>query len=261
MDGSISIAALQASAEERGTLPAPDHVVILGLGPSLDAYVDLAKRAGGRHAVSDEVWGINQVGDVIRCDRIFHMDDVRIQMLRAEAAPDSNIARMLEWMRCHPGPIYTSRAHPDFEGLVEFPLQDVINSCGFAYFNSTAAYAVAYAVHIGVKQISCFGFDFTYPNAHKAERGRACVEFHLGIAAARGIQIGFPAATTLMDAGAPDEERVYGYDTLDVEMDGGGDHPVVVTFKPKEAIPTAAEIERRYCHSRHPVHLMRKDLP
>lgn len=261
MDGSIKTAALEAPAEERGIPPVPAHVVILGLGPTLDAYVDLAKRAGGRHAVADEIWGINQVGAVVACERTFHMDDVRIQMARAEAAPDSNIARMLEWLRRHPGPIYTSRAHPDFPGLIEYPLQDVINSCGFAYFNSTAAYAVAYAVHIGVKQISCFGFDFTYPDAHKAERGRACVEFHLGLAAARGIAIGFPAATTLMDAGAPDEERVYGYDTLDIEMDGGGAEPVKVRFKPKEVIPTAAEIERRYDHTRHPNHLIRKEEP
>jgi hypothetical protein len=40
------------------------------------------------------------------------------------------------------------------------------------YFNSTAAYAVAYAVAIGVEQITLFGFDFTYPNAHQAEQGR-----------------------------------------------------------------------------------------
>jgi hypothetical protein len=51
-----------------------------------------------------------------------------------------------------------------------------------AYFNSTAAYAVAYAIHMGVKKISVFGMDFTYPNAHDAEKGRACVEFWLGIA-------------------------------------------------------------------------------
>jgi hypothetical protein len=40
-----------------------------------------------------------------------------------------------------------------------------------------------------VKKISLFGMDFTYPNAHDAEKGRACVEFWLGIAAARGIEL------------------------------------------------------------------------
>lgn len=237
-------------------LAVPERVVILGLGPSMEEFVRHAKMAGGRQAICDEVWGINAAGDVVNCDRIFHMDDVRIQEIRAAAAPASNIAQMLKWMRTHPGPIYTSRAHPDYPGLVEFPLQDVINSCGWSYFNSTAAYAVAYAVHIGVKQINVFGFDFTYADSHKAEKGRACVEFHLGITAARGIKIGFPATTSLMDSIAPVEERIYGYDTLEIEMAGQDDGPVSVTFKPRQALPSAEEIEARYDHKKHPNRLV-----
>jgi SAM-dependent methyltransferase len=239
-----------AEPEHRDT--APNHILILGLGPSLEGYVDIAKRLGGRHAFCDEVWGINAVAGVVQCDRVFHMDDVRIQEIRAAARPESNIARMLDWMRRHPGPIYTSRPHPDYPGSVAFPLEEVINSCGMAYFNSTAAYAVAYAVHIGVKQISLFGCDFTYARAHDAEKGRGCVEFHLGIAKARGIQIGFPANTSLMDACAPVEERIYGYDTVTLDFEGGDDEPVRVTMTPRDHLPTAAEIEDRYDHGKHP---------
>ena len=235
----------------------PEHVVILGLGPSLEGYIDLVKRLGSRRKLADEAWGINAVIDVIACDRGFHMDDVRIQEIRASAAPESNIAAMLPWLRAHPGPIYTSRPHADYPGLVAFPLEEVINSCGVAYFNSTAAYAVAFAVHIGVKKISLFGCDFTYPNAHQAEKGRACVEFHLGIAKARGIAIGLPPNTSLMDAIAPNEERLYGYDTVDIMEDGGGDEPLRLSFAPKATLPTAAEIEARYDHSRHPSPLVR----
>jgi hypothetical protein len=216
----------------------------------------LAKRLGGRKALCDEVWGINAVGGVIQCDRIFHMDDVRVQEARARAEPDSNIAKMADWLKTHPGPVYTSYVHPDYPGLVEYPLEDVINSSGFAYFNSTAAYAVAYAVHIGVKHISCFGFDFTYKNSHKAEKGRACVEFHLGIAKARGIEIGFPECTSLMDANAPIDERIYGYDGFSLDFEGGGDSPVKV-IKTAKDIPTASEIEKRYDHSAHPNRLVK----
>ncbi|MGX9145929.1 class I SAM-dependent methyltransferase [Mesorhizobium sp. 128a] len=230
---------------------APEHVCILGLGPSLEAYVDLVKRLGGRHAFCDEVWGINAVGGVVQCDRVFHMDDVRVQEVRAAAKPDSNIARMLEWLRVHPGPIYTSQVHRRYPGLVEYPLEDVINSCGWAYFNSTAAYAVAYATHIRVKKISMWGFDFTYANSHQAEKGRACVEFHLGIAAERGIEIGFPAMSSLMDANAPLADRLYGYDMVDLAFqDTGKRH--VVTMTPHDRLPAAEEIEARYDHARHP---------
>lgn len=233
-------------------LAKPGSVVILGLGPSLEAYVDVAKRMGARRKLADEVWGMNAVGDIIQCDRVFHMDDVRIQEIRAAANPESNIANMLTWMRTHPGPIYTSRGHPDYPGLVEYPLEDVINSCGIAYFNSTAAYAVALAVHMEVKNIALFGCDFTYPNAHDAEKGRACVEFHLGIAKARGIIIGLPNNTSLLDGIATKQDRIYGYDTLDLEIVEDEHGITRVTKTPHDRRPTADEIEARYDHSKHP---------
>ena len=84
------------------------HVTILGLGPSLSQYADVCKRLGGRRAFSDEVWGINALGDIFMCDRIFHMDDVRVQEQRAKAAPQSNIARMVEWLKTTTTPVVTS---------------------------------------------------------------------------------------------------------------------------------------------------------
>jgi SAM-dependent methyltransferase len=88
---------------------APKHVAILGLGPSLDQYLELTKRAGGRHRFCDETWAINALGDVFACDLVFHMDDVRIQEIRATAQPDSNIAAMVQWLKNSPVPVITSR--------------------------------------------------------------------------------------------------------------------------------------------------------
>lgn len=226
----------------------PDHVAIIGLGPSCEQYLYFAKNLGGRHEAADEIWAINGLGGVLAYDRLFHMDDVRIQEIRAAARPDSNIAAMLKWMRGHPGPIYTSFTHPDYPGLVAFPLEAVVNDIGFAYLNNTAAYAVAYAIHIKVKKISLFGCDFTYPNSGQAERGRGCVEFLLGIAAARGIEIRIAGTSSLLDTCFPDAERLYGYDCVDIEFghDGG---LWTAAFTPKAALPTADEIEALYDHS------------
>lgn len=231
--------------------PAPEHVAILGLGPSLEAFVDLTKRLGGRHAYCDEVWGINAVGGVVQCDRVIHMDDVRVQEVRARAKPESNIARMLEWLRVSPVPVITSALHPEYPALVEFPLRDVLQWGRHAYFNSTAAYAVAYAIHVGVQKLSLFGCDFTYPNAHTAEKGRACVEFWLGVAAARGIRLVMPRSSTLMDALHTPAERLYGYDgfAVDISTDPAGECAVI--YKPVD-LPTAEEVEARYDHSKHP---------
>jgi hypothetical protein len=277
-------AGLQGSAS---ALPVPDSVAILGLGPSLHEYLDVATRLGSRRSMFDEVWGINQAVNVINCDRGFHMDDVRVQESRAiylagqeaEAvkqlnepsaaglAPDqidkltkqaipNNIGPMLTWLRTHPGPIYTSVPHSDYPGLIAYPLADVMNSCGrVAYFNSTAAYAVAFAVHLGVKKIYLFGCDFSYPNAHQSEQGRACVEFYLGIHKARGGVIGLPN-TSLMDGTATNGARLYGYDGMDVAFSEDETGPLRVEFTPR-ALPTAAEIEARYDHSQHPNPMVR----
>lgn len=240
--------------------PVPEHVSIIGLGPSCAVFFELAKGLGGASAYCDEVWGINAIGDVLRCDRIFHMDDMRVQEARAAERPGSNIAAMVNWLKTHPGPIYTSIPRPEYPGMVPFPLEDVLNAGldtngGAPYFNSTAAYAVAYAVHIGVKKISLFGIDYTMPNAHKAEQGRACVEFWLGIAAARGIAITVPEQSSLLDACAPESERLYGYDCADVFLDPRQDGGVSVRMVDKPP-PAAAEIERRYDHAKHPNRLM-----
>jgi SAM-dependent methyltransferase len=242
------------------TVPAqvPEHVAIVGLGPSCAQFFELTRRQGGVSAYCDEVWGINAIGDVLRCDRVFHMDDVRIQEARAAEMPDSNIAAMVRWLKTHPGPVYTSIAREGYPGLVPFPLEAVLNSLGAApYFNSTAAYAIAFAVHLGVKKISLYGLDYTLPDRHRAEKGRACCEFWLGMAQARGIEIQVPNKTSLLDACEPDELRLYGYDCVDVDILNRAEGRVAVEFYEKPAIPSAAEIEARYNHGQHPNPLMR----
>lgn len=245
---------------ERASVPAidqvgkgtPEHVAILGLGGSLSAYLDIVKKLGNRRLFANEVWGVNAVGNLVQCDRIFHMDDVRIQEIRAAAQPKSNIAAMLGWMRDHPGPIYTSAVRPGYPGLVAFPLEAVLNDLKMAYFNNTVAYAVALAIHIGVRRISFFGVDYTYPNAHDAEKGRACVEFWLGVAHARGIEAIVAETSTLMDAFEPEDRCFYGYDAFHVKQrtgDGGG---LRIDLEPRDTLPTAAEIEAAYDHSKHP---------
>jgi hypothetical protein len=169
---------------------------------------------------ADEVWGINAAADVIACDRVFHMDDVRIQEIRAAAAPESNIAAMLQWLKTHPGPVYTSRAHPDYPGLVDYPLADVMNACGgVAYFNSTAPMRSPLRCISASRRSRCSAATSATPIRTRPNSGRGCVEFYLGMAKARGIAIGLPNTTSLMDGIATNNERLYGYDTLDIEID------------------------------------------
>jgi protein-L-isoaspartate O-methyltransferase len=238
----------------------PRHVAIIGLGYSAEKYMDRVKRLGSRRKFADQIWGINCIGDVLRCDLVFHMDDIRIQEIRARAKPDSNIAAMVEWLRGYDGRVITSFAHPDYPCLETFPLQDVINELGLAYFNNTVAYAVVYALFIGVEKISIFGCDYTYPDRHKAEKGRACLEFWLGYAKNRGVELAMPPNTTLMDCRDDDGEEatLYGYDAVKMFIRQFNDGEFKVTMEPLDKLPTAEEIEDAYDHGKHPLQQGRK---
>jgi len=246
----------------RALLPAgPRHITIVALGFTAEDYMKRAKQFGDRHRFADQIWGINQAGNILRCDLVWHMDDVRIQEIRARANPDGTIANMLQWLKTYDGTVMTSRAHPDYPCLVEFPLEDVLNRYGWGYFNSTTAYAAAYAGYLGAQQISLFGCDFTYADSHKAEKGRACLEWWLGFlagggGAAPGISINVPAQSSLMDAiedQSEDDAVFYGYDAVEVSVTRDEAGKFKIAFTERAELPTAEEIEDAYDHGRPPV--------
>lgn len=223
-----------------------ERVAIVGLGPTSREFTKTLEAHGNRE-LFDEVWCLNQQGAILHCDRIFHMDDVRIQEIRAGGG-NEKIKNMLAWMRTHPGPIYTSRGHPDYPGLVEYPFADVVKALGSDYFNNTGPYAIAFAIYSGVKELHLFGMDYTWPNAHEAEQGRACCEYWIRAAQERGVIVSVAEGSTLMDGFRC---KPYGYDTVDVKcqmIDGECD----VKLTPHDVLPTAEAIERRYDHSARP---------
>lgn len=220
------------------------HVAILAMGPSADAYARHAAMAGGRYSEFDETWTCNAFGSIFHADRLFHMDDVRIQQIRAEGG-NIQVANMLKWMKSYPGIIYSSRAHPDYPSIVEFPLEDVINSTGgLPYFNSTPAYMVGLAMHLKVKKMTLYGLDYAFNDKYRAERGRSCIEYWLGRAVERGIEIGLSPTAWLFDQNRHD--KLYGYDTRRVSAAKQSDGKYKLTFTEVETLPTAEAIEAAY---------------
>ena len=226
--------------------PIPRSVAIVAMGRSAQTYCNLASTRGGRQRVADETWAINSMGNVIAHDLLFHMDDCKIQESRAKAAPGSNVGGLMDWLKHHDN-FFTSKPYSDYPGGRPFPIGDVIKSVGSVYFNSTVAYAVAYAIHIGVQKISLFGVDYSYADLHKAESGRGCVEFYLGIAAARGIGVEIASDSTLLDANVDPSLKPYGYDAYDVKFNQTDDG-VEINMTERESLPTAEEMEARYNH-------------
>lgn len=220
-------------------------VSIVAQGASIFDFINDCTDNGGL-SVSDETWAINAVGGVIRHDLLFHMDDCHVQEGRENRA----VKKMLSWLRDHPR-FMTSRKRPGYDGAIEYPLQDVVRCVGFPYLNSTPAFALAYAIYRGFEGIRLYGCDFTYPDSHKAEKGRACMEFLIGIAMSRGIAVHTPKHATLLDTCDSWQSRIYGYDAYDMDWEVTADGwSVSLSDKP---LPSGQEIEARYAYPKESV--------
>lgn len=237
------------SEDQTGQQAAPEHVAIVGLGPSAQAYIDLVERFGSRHACFDETWVVNTYGSVLAHDRCFLMDDVA--NLEREAVDESlkpevrlKLTNLLAWLRTHPGPVYTSIKRDGYPGLIAYPLEEVIASVGTAYFNNTVAYATVHAIHLGVKRISLFGCDYSYGKDQHEGTGRACVEFWMGVAAARGIHISVAQTSTLMDACRP-ERKFYGYESVEIAITPNEEGKPKLTMTPRKEFLASVDLESR----------------
>lgn len=186
----------------------PYVVAIVAMGPSREDYMAECVNKSSRWRVADETWAINAMAGIIQHDRAFIMDDLPYFQKQARVAP--HLEGYQDWLRKAVAPIYTSTAHAEFPASVRFPIEDVTRKLGVAYFNTTVAYAVAYALYIGVREIRMYGCDFTdKENRAFSEAGRACVEYWLRDAAWRNIKVYIPQNSSLCDQST--ERKLYGY--------------------------------------------------
>ena len=183
-------------------------IAIVGLGGSYADYI--AARVASQEF--DEIWGINCIGGVIHVDKPFMMDPASRFIDTENAGSQTGIAR--EFLTKNKAPIFSCAKHPDFPAIEQYPLEDVVKSTGYCYFNNTVAYAIAYAVWKKVEKISLYGIDFTYKNVNMAESGRACCEFWCAIAVSKGIKLEVAHRSGLLDTNVPDNEKLYGYHRL-----------------------------------------------
>lgn len=236
-----------------------ESVAIVAMGRSCGDWLRMCASKGGTPNVVDEVWAINAMGGIIQHDRLFHMDDVRMNQRRVQAMARGEYRRneplwgTMTWLAQHPGPIYTSRPHPDYPGTVAMPVQEVIDAARSTYLNSTVAWALGFALLMlerwgKLRELHLYGMDFSYANSHKAERGRGCVENLLGKLTERGVHLHLPNSTSLMDADQPLPVRLYGFDTerISVTADEGGRPVFHREPLPEDQWPTALELEQRY---------------
>lgn len=227
-----------------GVLPRPrpgklKSVAIVAMGISMCDYMAEATNAGGAHALADEIWAIGNQGGVLQADRVFMMNDVEAALKKSLAEHRVDALEAVRWLKKHPGPVYCATSHPDYPALVEYPINDVLSTLRHPYLNGSVAYAIALAIHEGVQTIRIYGCDFTYPDNHVAEKGRACAEFWLHRHLMLGGSVYLPANTNFMDWCVPMNERFYGYPQGSITVDIVDGVPRVTKVVP-ESLPGVA---------------------
>lgn len=226
------------------------RLAIVGLGPSSHKYIDDVDRAGDRKVLFDETWTFNSFVSVIESDRLFHMDDVRVQEIRAEAG-NLRVKNMLEAMKRYKGPIYTSSPEPEYPAMIPYPLPQIVAKYNSLYFSTTPPYAAAYAGLIGVEEVYLYGMDYTWPGVAGAEGGRGCMEYWVGRLQGMGVRVKVHETSSLLDTrlSTKDDVKLYGFDRYQIKLEDRGENRMALVMDPKP-LPTAEEIEERYCHKK-----------
>lgn len=168
-------------------------VALIAMGGSRD---DFFQAALTNERVYDEVWAVNSMAAFLRCDRAFFMDPLK-------AILDSDLPihqPMKRWLSRADVPVYTSVPDRRCPAAVDYPLRAVYRAVRFGYFATTVGYAVGFAIAANVRRLAVFGCDFTYPDAHVAERGRANTEFLLAHAIRDGMEVAVGNRSTLFEA-------------------------------------------------------------
>ena len=130
------------------------NIAIVAMGASqLDFHLSLI-----HSKTYDEICGINCMGAITKCDRVFMMDPAS-RFYDTENAGNQT-SGMLDVLENGNKPIYTCELDERCDNLVEYPINEVLASLNFHYLNNTVAYAVAFALWNKVGKIKMFGIDF-----------------------------------------------------------------------------------------------------
>ena len=144
-------------------------------------------------------WGLNEIAQP-RADRWFELHPMVVQN-----------ARELAWLSTCPAPCYVldlaECAGPSFvQHAVQYPLDRVVHATTLrSYFTCTFAYQIALAVAEGAETIGLWGIELFLGSARERTVERMCVEYWLGVAEGRGIEI-------VSDSGLAKQGPLYGYD-------------------------------------------------
>lgn len=140
-----------------------------------------------------ELWGMNVNHKFMaRQDRWFQLHPPVWHGLPYYGRTPEHIA----FLRDCDVPLYMRFPSPEFPASLPYPYEAVYSSVGRRYLTSTAAHAVALAIHEEVDEIKLYGVNLA-SNTEYVEQ-RPCIEWLLGLAEGRGIKVDVPSAAPML---------------------------------------------------------------
>lgn len=174
----------------------PKRVTVVSLGASHQDYVGECLGHDFPATVSDrdETWTINRGINVFRHDLAFVMDYLDGERRKWPAYG--------ERLWHHDKPIITSQADGWPAHVHIYPQAEVRRHFGpvHDYYHNSIPWVLAYAVWIGVKEITLWGCDYTHPRSTGREDDRANAEYWVAVARERGCQVLIPETSSLCNA-------------------------------------------------------------
>lgn len=194
---------------------APRSVAIVALGQSSGSYVHWQLEKGRDPAsIPDEVWTVNRGIRVFAADLAFVLDEIgpeidgdpaygailqKVQIPIISTVCDSRVGN------CHRYP-----AAQILDCIAQIPELGLQAPCD-PYWHNSMPMVLAYAWFIGIREVTLWGCDYQTEHGHTIEANRANLEYWVGWVRARGMRVGVPLTTTLLNQRETRGElRIYG---------------------------------------------------
>ena len=160
---------------------------------------------------SDEVWTVNRGIRLIEADMAFVLDE-----LPDEIANDPAYGEALE---AYKKPIISTRCAPSVSTATLYPAPEILECLQSVhgmpiddpYWHNSLPMVLAYALFIGVEQVTLWGCDYQSQQGQPLEADRSNCEYWVGVCRALGMRVGVPQGSNLLNQHAHDGKLwVYG---------------------------------------------------
>ena len=183
-----------------------DYITILGTGQTL-------ARCPEKKIENGEYWGCTDTFKKVKIelDKLFIMRDLYLTQYNK----DKNLIKEINKKNF---PVYTLGKYPELKNNVQYPTQEMLKEFKMGYFLTNISYMLALAITKKPKCIGMFGVDMNFgTNIEYMRNEKSCIEYWLGVATGRGIEVHIPQQSTLMK-----RQRYGAFYGMKVKKEGNG---------------------------------------